>query len=324
MSHFCDKLREVHHLSVGRETVRRYLRSENVYDRKKKRVRQHRSYRDRRPRFGELLQQDTSPHDWLGTGEKQHCVVIVDDATSQLLFCRLFDSDGTLPNLMAMLTVFRRFGLPLGVYTDKASWFHPNQQERKVNRYKGTPNEEDHEYESQIGRALKRLGVDFIAAHSPQAKGRVERSNGTLQDRLIAELRLRGIKEMDLANEYIERVFIDDYNQRFGKPPAQQDSSFIQLADPDVLDEIMCVELESTVLNDNTITRARHYKIQLLPTVYRLNWAQAKVLVRIMPDQGVIVRHKQTNEIIPHKILELKIPKEFKHNAANKADTSTG
>lgn len=324
MTHFSEKLQEEHHIQVGRETIRRILRGKNLYDRKTKRSRKHRSRRERRPRIGELLQLDTSPHDWMGIGVKHHCVVVVDDATSQILFCRLFENDGTLPNLTALLDVFRRQGLPLALYTDKASWFHPNQKRSLVQTFKAIQDQEIKEYESQIGRALKRLGIEFIAAHSPQAKGRVERANGTLQDRLIAELKLRGITNLNLANEYIKNSFVSDYNQRFAKPPLEPESAFIQMADPAILDEILCIEFESSVQNDNTVSRARYYRLQLLPSPSRLNWAQAKVIVRITPDQGVIVRHKHTKEKIPHKILELKIPKEFKYKCPDLADISIG
>jgi transposase len=324
MTHFSEKLREQHKICVGRETIRRYLRDENLYDRKKRRSRKHRSRRERRPRFGELLQQDTSPHDWMGTGVKHQCIVIVDDATSKLVFCKLFENDGTLPNMSALLSVFRTYGLPLAVYTDKAAWFHPNEKKSVVSTFKAIQDEEVKEYQSQIGRALKRLGIEFIAAHSPQAKGRVERSNGTLQDRLIAELKLRGIQTLALANEYIEQSFIADYNRRFGKEPLNPEAGFIKIAEPEILDEIMCIEFESAVQNDNTVSRSRYYRLQLLPTKNRLNWAQAKVIVRITPDQGVIVRHKQSNEKIPFKILELKIPKEFKYKHPDLEDISIG
>lgn len=324
ITHFHEKLVEVHKLEVGRETVRRFLRSKSLYDRKPKRSRKHRSRRERKLRFGEMLQQDTSPHDWLGTGVKYQCVVVVDDATSKILFCRLFEHDGTLANLTAMLEVFRKFGLPLAVYTDKAMWFHPDQKRRLVQTFKALHDNEIKEYESQIGRALKRLGVEFIAAHSAQAKGRVERSNGTLQDRLIAELKLRNITDIDLANTYIDQVFIADYNKRFGVEAAAKETAFIQLADPSVLDEILCIEFESIVQNDNTASRAKYYRLQLLPAPHRPNWAKAKVIVRILPNQGVVVKHKQTRENIPFKILELKIPKEFKYKNPDLADISTG
>jgi hypothetical protein len=324
MSHFTDKVREVHNLSIGRETIRRLLRAENMYSRKKKRGRKHRSYRERKECYGELLQQDTSTHDWLGTGVKYHCIVVVDDATSSLLYCRLFEHDGTLPNLSALLDVFRQNGLPHAVYTDKAAWFHPNEKKSVVETFKAIKDEPIKEYESQIGRALKELGVEFIAAHSPQAKGRVERANGTLQDRLIAELCLRKITNLEIANHYITNIFIKDYNARFAKKPQSPEEAFIKLTKAEVLNEILCIKLESKVQNDNTISNAKFYKIQLLPTANRLNWAQAKVVVRIMPDMGVIVRYKQTHEIIPNKILELKIPKEFKYKAPDLADTSTG
>lgn len=122
-SHFTEKLNEVEGVKIGRESVRRILRAKGVSDRATKKGRKHRRFRERRAQFGELLQQDKSPHDWLGVGIKHHCVVIVDDATSKLLFCRLFEHDGTMANMIAMKYVHVKYGLPMAAYTDRASWF---------------------------------------------------------------------------------------------------------------------------------------------------------------------------------------------------------
>jgi hypothetical protein len=137
-----------------------------------------------------------------------------------------------------MKAVFAKYGLPWGIYTDKASWFHPS---RRKSRTPFDPNAEiKKKPQSQIGRALEELGIEFIPAHSPQAKGRVERLNGVLQDRMIAELKLAKIKTLQDANHFIDQVFIPDYNRRFAIQAAEpQASAFVKLAQPKVLDDIL-------------------------------------------------------------------------------------
>lgn len=311
-----EKLVEAEGLDISRETLRNWIRAEGLSDRRIKRGRKHRSRRERRARVGELLQLDTSPHDWFGTGEKLHLVVIVDDATTNILYARLFERDGSLPNLQVLDYLFRKYGLPHAIYTDKASWFHYSEQGVKVqNTFKALRESKNQEVETQIQRAMKKVGVEMIAAHSPQAKGRVERMNGVLQDRLIPEFKLNKIMNAIDGNNFIENVFLPRHNSRFQVKPASDESAFITLSNPNVLEEIMCVEFENKVMNDNTISRANRYSIQLLPTEYRQSWVQAKVITRIKLDGSVVVRHAETNEVIPSKVLFLKIPHEAKHNS---------
>lgn len=317
-SHLAEKLIEVEGINISRETLRKWIRSESLSHRRVKKGRKHRSRRDRRPRIGELLQLDTSPHDWLGIGEKFQLVVIVDDATTNILYARLFERDGSLPNLQVLDYVFRKYGLPLAIYTDKASWFHYSEQGVKVqNTFKALRESEDKEVKTQIQRALKKVGVEMIAAHSPQAKGRVERINGILQDRLIPELKLNKITNILDANQFIENVFLPKHNAQFQVKPASDETAFVPLANPKVLEEIMCVEFENKVQNDNTVKRADRYLIQLLPTNYRQSWVRAKVITRIKLDGSVVVRHAETNEIIPSQVVYLKIPHESKHSSRN-------
>jgi hypothetical protein len=303
-THFTQKLNEVENVIIGKETVRRLLRDKNVVDRPPKKGRKHRRWRERRAQFGELLQQDTSPHDWLSTGKKQHAVVIVDDATSKLLYCQLFEHDGSIPNMLAMQSVFLKYGLPMGLYTDRASWFFTTHKNRIVN---GPPKITGlSDFRTQIGRALNELGVEFIPAFSPQAKGRVERANGTLQDRLIAELKLQKITDIDQANDYINAIFIADYNSRFGKEPADTTSAFVTGVSPEQLKEILCLKFTCRVAKDNTVTRAKYFKLQLEPSIDRINWSQAKVQVRIYPDLTVKVLHEPSQKLVPFKIIEIK------------------
>lgn len=315
-THLTEKLSEVENITLSRETLRSWIRAEGLSGRRVKRGRKHRSRRERRARIGELLQLDTSPHDWFGTGEKLHLVVIVDDATTNILYARLFERDGSLPNLQVLDYIFRKYGLPLAIYTDKASWFHYSEQGVRVqNTFKALRESKDQEVETQIQRALKKVGVEMIAAHSPQAKGRVERMNGILQDRLIPEFKLNKITNIVDGNNFIENVFLPKHNNQFQVKPVSDESAFLPLANPSVLGEIMCVEFENKVMNDNTVTRANRYTIQLLPTPHRQSWVQAKVITRIKLDGSVVVRHAETNEIIPSKVLILKMPHEAKHSS---------
>jgi transposase len=308
-THFTEKLKDREGIEVSKEKVRTLLRSQGVADRAKRRGWKHRKARPRRERFGELLQQDTSPHDWLGTGVEYHAVVIVDDATSRLLFLKLYESDGTLPNMEAMHCVFLAHGLPMAMYTDAAGWFVVTRHwQATINRQAAD------EYCTQIERALEELGVELIIAGSPQAKGRVERSNGTLQDRLVAELKLRGIRTLGEANAYIQSEFVADYNQRFARSAQCPESGFVPLIGKEQrLKEALCLRFKSCVQNDNTISKARRYQIQLMPTAHRMSWVKAPVEISIHLDGTTTVRHEHTRELIPHDVLRLDISREFKH-----------
>lgn len=306
--HFTEKLNEIEKIDVSKEKVRTLLRTKGVADRALKKGWKHRKQRARRERFGELLQQDTSPHDWLGVGIEYHCVVVIDDATSKLLFVKLYEHDGTLPNMEAIRAIIVKYGLPMSLYTDAAGWFVVTRH------WEGTihQREKKDDYCTQIERALTELGVELIIAGSPQAKGRVERANGTLQDRLIAELKLRNLKTLAEANHYIEKEFIPDHNQRFAKPPKSEESAFIPFLRKEKLDQILCLRFRSVVMNDNTISKSGKYKIQLHPTLTRQSWVRAPIEVTVMLDGYVECRHETSKELIPCTVHMLKIPKEFK------------
>jgi hypothetical protein len=308
-SHFTEKLNEIEKIKVSRECVRGLLRSEGAVDRPLKKIKKHRKKRERKLCVGEMVQIDTSPHDWLSIGIPMHAVVAVDDATSKLLYLRLYEHDGTMANMEAMSSIIKKFGLPMSFYADGAAWF-------KVTRNgNGSINIPDPSkvYQTQIQRALEELGVTLIIAGSPQAKGRVERANRTLQDRLISELALNGIKNMNDANKFINDYFIDDYNKRFAKAPQDAAEAFVRMINTNMLENIFCLKMVSTVRNDNTISKSKKYLIQILPTERRLNWSRAKVDVHIHLDGSVDVYHTQSKEKLPIEIKELKIPQEFKY-----------
>lgn len=307
-SHFTEKLNEIEGIKVSKDTVRRLLRSESLTAKPIQKRKKYHKQRERRKTFGELLQLDTSPHDWLSTGKKYHLIDIVDDATSRVLFARLFESDGTLPNMLAMEEICRKFGLPMSFYTDRATWFSYNfKNPNGLARAKGNS------YETQIQKALKKLGVDLILAYSPEAKGRVERNHRTYQDRLIAELKLNNIKHLTAANEYLDKIFIPDSNNRFAKQPASSESSFVQIANLDCLKDIFCMKFETKVRNDNTVSKKDLYSLQLLSTAKRVSWAQAPIEVRLHTDYTWSILHRNTGEKIPFKILYQNIPIELKY-----------
>jgi transposase InsO family protein len=174
-------LEERHGIRISRETLRGWLCEAGLYEIKKRRVK-HRRWRERRQCFGELLQVDTSEHDWLeGRGEKIYLISMIDDATSRL-FARFYDSDSTVNNMDLLKRYLKRHGRPVSLYTDKASHFRYNGEVDLEHQLSGEV------VKTQIGRALDELGIELIFAHSPQAKGRVERQFGTLRDRLVKRL----------------------------------------------------------------------------------------------------------------------------------------
>jgi transposase len=316
-THLTQMLNEREGLEISKEKIRTLLRSKGLVQRKPKKGRKHRKARPRRERFGELVQLDTSPHDWLGTGQELHAVVAVDDATSRLLYLRLYEHDGTLPNLHAIRSIVLEYGLFMSLYVDGAAWFVVTRHWDGTAVGRATT-----DYCTQIQRALDELGIELIVAGSPQAKGRVERANGTLQDRLITELRLRNIQSLDQANDYIGSEFIADYNRRFAKTPQDPEQAFLPFVHRDRLDRILCLRFHSQVQNDNTVSKAGRYKLQMLPIPSRLSWAKAPVEVYLMLDGSAEVRHATSNQIIPHEVLRLEFAKEFKHPKArpSKAD----
>lgn len=312
-THFTERLNEVENIVVSKEKVRILLREKGVVDVRPKKGRKHRKERVRRTQFGELLQQDTSPHDWLGIGKVLHAVNVVDDATSRVLFLKLYEHDGTLPNMEAMRDVILKYGLPMSYYVDKAAWFKVTRHWNSIISKESATN-----YETQIERALEELGIELIWANSAPAKGRVERSNGTLQGRLIAELKLNGCKTLETANRFIENHFIADYERRFGVEPVDSSSAFVPFVGKAKLDRILCQRFTSTVQNDNTISKSECYKLQLLPTEYRQSWVKAPVEVSIMIDGLVEVRHRNTQKLIPFETLKLKHPREAKYQTVTR------
>ncbi len=250
-----EKLRERDGIEVSRETVRQWMIAEELWKARRRRVR-HRQWRPRKECFGEMVQMDTSIHDWLeGRGEESLVLIaMIDDATSRILL-RFYRADTTETNMALMRFWLKRYGRPLALYADKASHFTTTRHATLEEDLQGLP------AQTQIGRALSELDIESISAHSPQAKGRVERLFGTLQDRLVKELRLAGISSIEAANEYLYRSFVPRWNKRFARPAASSADVHRSLQGYD-LDAILSVQETRVVANDYTIRyRQGHYQI---------------------------------------------------------------
>ena len=270
MRHFHHLAKRDHGVTLSYTFVRLALQAAGLVRKHRARGR-HRRRREPRPCFGELLHVDGSPHAWLARcpTERQTLIAVLDDATKRLLYAQLWPAE-TLQAVMAALDhVMRTFGLPAAVYTDRAGWaFHTPKAGGPIARDQPT----------QLGRALARLGVEHIGAYSPQARGRGERLNRTLQGRLVNELRLHGITTLAAANVYLAERFIPDYNATFTRAPTDPTPAFVPLGTID-LDQLLCEEQERVVGLDNTVT-FDGARLQLPKQPGRATCARLRVLVR--------------------------------------------
>lgn len=240
----------------------------------------HRRKRPRRPLPGMLLHQDGSRHAWLGGREAMDLIVTMDDATSAIYAAFLVAEEGTASTFRALSEVFGRHGLPLSLYTDRGThYFHTPAAGGPVDR--GRP--------TQVGRALAHLGVEHIAAYSPQARGRSERLFDTLQDRLVKELALAGISEVAAADRFIREVYLPAHNARFAVAAEQPGTAFVAIGGVD-LNEILCVQEDRQVGHDNTVPFQR-LRLQIPESPLRAHFVKARVKVRQYPDGSHAIFH---------------------------------
>ena len=279
VQHFHEKLREKHGLHYSYTWVKTALQEAGLVARRKKRG-SHRKRRPRRPLPGMLLHIDGSEHQWFGDERCHELIVIMDDATSEIYYARLVEAESTHSVMAALREVIETRGLFCSLYSDRAGHFFvtPKRGE-KVDR--GRP--------TQVGRALQELAVKMIAAYSPQARGRSERNFGTWQGRLPQELRLRGIGELERANEFLQTEYVAEFNGRFSVPAAQKGTAFVRTRRTD-LDWIFSVQHERTVNNDNTVALDNR-AFQLNKTRWRNTLAGHSVMVHEHLDGRVSIRY---------------------------------
>lgn len=243
-----EYLAEKHGIRVSKETLRKLLMAAGAWTAKPRRVKQAHLWRPRRSCRGELLQWDTSIHDWLeGRGPRPTKLIgMIDDATNDL-FARFVAEDASPEHMKVFAAYLKKNGRPLACYVDRASLY-------RVNPRKGNDGEMSEAGESQIGRALRELGIELIHAHSPQAKGRVERCFGTLQDRLVKGLRKAGANNIDEANRYLDRVFLPNWKRRFRREPASAVDAHRPLGEGHDLASILSHVEKRRVTNSYTIS----------------------------------------------------------------------
>src|SRR6266478_2772850 len=234
--------------ALSRETLRTWMTKAAFWHPRCQRVKKIHVWRERRASFGELVMQDSSPLRWLeDRGPACQLIAVIDDATSRI-WGRFTEHDTTEENLRTFGGWVRRYGRPLAHYTDKNSIFRKAGPQPLPEQLRGDP------LRTQFGRALNELGIEWIAAHSPQAKGRIERLFETLQDRLVKEMRLAGIDSIEGANHFLEMRFLPEWEQRFSVAPRNPRNAHRRLYREQRLEEILSVRVVRKVADDHTVS----------------------------------------------------------------------
>jgi transposase len=252
MRHFHEKLKEKHGIELSYTFVQKALQGAGLVARGRKR-RKHRRRRERRPMAGMLLHIDGSKHQWFGDERWHDLIVILDDATSEIYYAQLVEEESTRTVMAGLREVIERQGLFCALYSDRGSHFFVTPKAgEKVDKHRLT----------QVGRAMKELGVQMIPAYSPQARGRSERSFGTWQGRLPQELRLAGISTVEAANTFLRERYVAEFNGKFTAPAREKATAFRKTSRAD-LNWIFTVQTERVVAKDNTVAIAdQHWQLE--------------------------------------------------------------
>lgn len=282
-AHIADLASERDGLQLSRWTVRRVLKAAGVGSPHHRRRHKHRSRRERYPQEGMLLQVDGSPHAWLeDRGPRLTLIGGIDDATGRVPYALFREQEDAQGYLLLLQGVAQREGLPLAVYSDRHSIFVPTAPETIEEQLAGRREL------TQVGRALEELGIESILAHSPQAKGRVERLWQTFQDRGVTELRLAGARTLEEANRVL-KLFLPKFNARFAVLPEVPGA--VYRLPPGDLDGVLCMKYLRVVDKDNTVAFGGK-SLQILATPHRASYARARVEVQERLDGRVVIRHQ--------------------------------
>lgn len=286
-----EYLRQRHEIEASKETVRQWMMRGGLWRGKKQKVEQVHLWRPRRSRSGELVQWDTSEHDWLeGRGEKMYLIALIDDGTSRL-WARFVRHDTTAENMKLLWDYLEQFGRPLALYTDKASHFQTAQKRRRDEP--GVDQDPVEMPPTQIGRALRELGIAWIAAHSAQAKGRVERNFGTAQDRLVKGMRVAGVTTIEQANQYLSDDYLVWWERELTVAAANPDDAHRPLEKKihNLAASLSHVETRQ-VRNDYTLRwQGKLYQIERRAIVTGLRGATVRVEQRL--DGSLAVRYRE-------------------------------
>src|SRR6201997_1297873 len=277
--HFHEKLREQHGIDLSYSWVKAALQGAGLVGRARKRG-VHRRRRERRPLPGMLLHIDGSRHQWFQDERWYDLIVILDDATSEIYYAQLVEEESTLTVMAGLKEVIERKGGFCALYSDRGShfWLTPKAG-GKIDPHRLT----------QVGRALREVGVPMIPAYSPQARGRSERNFGTWQGRLPQELRLRGIRRREAANRFLREHSLAEFNARFQVPAAQRGNAFVRRSSRD-LDLIFALQFERTVNRDNTVN-IQNLGLQIEPVRWRATLAGCSVTVHQHLDGTFTISH---------------------------------
>lgn len=304
-THFTEKLEEEEGIALSRETVRQIRRGGKIEPKRRHRAKKHRRRRERMSQEGWMVLWDGSPHLWLGEEYPPCCLMAaMDDATGRVLGARFFPFEGTAGYFWLLKQIVKHDGIPVSIYQDRHGTLHRNDdhwslEEQLAGRQDPT----------QVGLALEALGIEPIFALSPQAKGRMERLFGILQDRLIAELRLAGITTMPEANVFL-KAFIKRFNRRFAIHPRESQKAWRTVPEELDLDRIISFRYRTVVGNDNT-ARLGGLIMDIPPGPHRRSYAKEKVEVRQLLDGSwriyhrdqLVAKHPSTNLNEPVKAL---------------------
>jgi transposase len=261
-----EKLTEIHNLLISVGSVRNIMIAKAIWDARKSKMPKVHQRRDPRESLGELLQMDGSYHDWFeGRAPKCCLIVLIDDATSSIMWMRFVEWESCLGYFKALASYIKKYGKPLSVYTDRLAVFETTRKNDKS--YKDT----------QVHRALSSLGIKLILANSPQAKGRVERVNETLQDRLVKEMRLARISSMEEGNAFLPS-YIEKHNKKFAKKPKSPINAHQILESDFNLERILCLHYERKITKDLLVS-FKGITYQIIATQHKHRLGGQKVLV---------------------------------------------
>jgi hypothetical protein len=316
-----QQLAKHHEIKVSKETVRKWMMAEGLWQSQPRKLKEVHQWRKRRSCYGELVQWDTSDHDWLeGRGERvRYLVRMIDDATSRS-WGRFVHHDGTRENMGVLWEYVERFGRPVEVYTDRHSMFavaprpgETEQQRKQADRL------------TQLGRALREVGIRWIVAYSPQAKGRVERSFGTDQDRLVKLLRLAKVKTMQAANQYLEDEYWPEWNELFAKVPAVATDLHRPMT-PQIDLASALSHVESRVINNDYTISFLGHRYQIARADIQAGMKRQRLRVELRLDGSLKARHEgryveiaECGEKAPVQVRPPRKPPRKDHNAGGKS-----
>lgn len=284
-SHAHEKLRDEHNFDVSYVTFLGWCKASGLARSKRRRPAKARIHRERMANEGVLLQMDGSHHKW--NGRDKWCLIsLIDDATSNIAAGQFYKGETSWNCMDLLKKLFENRGIPQFLYTDGAGWAGGGQKRQHF---------------SQVVRACEELGIKIIRANSAQAKGRIERSYRTIQDRLVPEMRLKGIESMKDANRYLDQVFWPDWNNRFSVQARDEVSRYRSLQTRCDLNEILCMKYDRQVLNDHTVSYGSK-RFKLNPGRFR-TLRRKKITIHEYKDESIRIFHG--GEVIEHDLIVL-------------------